>query len=176
MTANAMQSDGEQAFEAGMDDFVPKPVKPGELEAVLGRWIVEVEMAAATTPAAADGSGAPAEIKDPIDRATVESLRELGGQEMSSELTEIFFDDARSGIDAMRDAVERGDAQTVERAAHTLKGSSGNMGAQRMAALCGELQDAGVSGDLTHALELLEGLEVEFGRVRPALEAEVARG
>jgi HPt (histidine-containing phosphotransfer) domain-containing protein len=88
----------------------------------------------------------------------------------------MFFDDVRSGIDAMRDATERGDVQTVERAAHTLKGSSGNMGAKRMAALCGELQDASVSGDLTHAPELLEGLEVEFGRVHPALEAEVARG
>ncbi len=95
---------------------------------------------------------------------------------MLSELAEMFYDDARSGIDAMRGAVERGDARTVERAAHTLKGSSGNMGAQRMAALCGELQDVGVSGDLTHAPELLEGLEVEFGRVRPALEAAVGRG
>ena len=175
MTANAMESDREQAFEAGMDDFVPKPVKPGELEAVLGRWILEEETAAATAPAAADGSRAPEEIEDPIDRATLESLSELGGSEMLSELTEMFFEDARSGIDAIRDSVERGDAQSVERTAHTLKGSSGNMGAQRMAALCGKLRDAGVSGDLTHALELLEGLEVEFGRVRPALEAEVAR-
>jgi HPt (histidine-containing phosphotransfer) domain-containing protein len=111
-----------------------------------------------------------------LKRATIESLRDLGGPEMLSELAEMFFDDARSSIDAMTDAVERGDAQTLERVAHTLKGSSGNMGAQRMAELCGELQDAGVSGDLTHAPELLEGLEVEFGRVRPALEAEVARG
>jgi CheY-like chemotaxis protein len=176
MTANAMESDREQAFEAGMDDFVSKQVKPGELEAVLGRWIVEEETASTTAPAAADGSGAPKEFDDPIDRATIESLRELGGSEMLSELTEMFFEDARSGISAIRDAVERGDAQTVERAAHTLKGSSGNMGAQRMSALCGELQDAGVSGYLTHAPELLQGLEVEFGRVRPALEAEVARG
>jgi two-component system sensor histidine kinase/response regulator len=158
-----------------MDDYVPKPVKPGKLEAVLGRWIVEEEIAAATAPAAADGSGAPEEVKDPIDRATTESLRELGGSEMLSELTEMFFDDAWSVKDTIRDAVERGNAQTVERAAHTLKGSSGNMGAKRMAALCGELEDAGVSGDLAYAPELLEGLENEFGRVRPALEAEVAR-
>jgi two-component system, sensor histidine kinase and response regulator len=59
MTANAMESDREQVFEAGMDDFVSKPVKPGELEAVLGRWIVEEETASTTAPAAADGSGAP---------------------------------------------------------------------------------------------------------------------
>jgi len=143
-----MEGDREKALQAGMDDYVPKPVKPQELEAVLGRWTVEVETAAAAASAAADSSGAPEEIKDPIDRAIIESLRDLGGSEMILELAEMFFDYA----------------QTVERVAHTLKGSSGNLGAQRMAAQCGELQDAGVSGDLTHALELLEELEVEFAR------------
>jgi HPt (histidine-containing phosphotransfer) domain-containing protein len=62
----------------------------------------------------------------------------------------------------------------VERAAHTLKGSSGNMGAARMAAVCAELEEAGASGDLGRALGLLARLEEELGRVRPALEAEAA--
>ena len=52
------------------------------------------------------------------------------------------------------------------------KVSSGNMGAKRMAEICAELQDVGASGDLSGALELLEDLEAEFGRVRPALEVE----
>ena len=61
----------------------------------------------------------------------------------------------------------------MERVAHTIKGSSGNMGAARMAEICSELQEVGASGYLSRAPELLEGLEVEFGRVRLALGTEV---
>src|SRR3712207_7007544 len=55
MTANAMQGDREQALEAGMDDYVPKPVKPKELEAVLERWISRAEEDKATVLEAGDG-------------------------------------------------------------------------------------------------------------------------
>ncbi len=63
----------------------------------------------------------------------------------------------------------------MERIAHTLKGGSGSMGAERMSAICAELQDVGASGDLPSVPGLLNRLEEEFGRVRAALEAESAR-
>lgn len=44
-----------------------------------------------------------------------------------------------------------------------------------MATICAELEDAGHSGDLSRAVALVEPLEAEFGRVRPALEAETGR-
>jgi HPt (histidine-containing phosphotransfer) domain-containing protein len=88
----------------------------------------------------------------------------------------MFLDDSSSRLAALREAVEGGDAKSVERIAHTLKGSSGNMGAKRMAKICAELQNDGTSGDLRRAAELLGRLEEEFGRVRPALETEAARG
>ncbi len=94
---------------------------------------------------------------------------------MLSELAQMFFDDASSSLAVLRGAVEGSDARSVERVAHSLKGSSASMGARRMAEICSELQEAGVSGDLSHAPELLERLEEEFGSVRPALEAEVER-
>jgi two-component system sensor histidine kinase/response regulator len=172
MTANAMQGDRETALEAGMDDYVPKPVRREELEAVLKRWIPE-EGAGAAIPEGDDELTVATEgTEGPLDRNVIESLRELGGSEMLSELGQMFFDDARSSLATLRKALEEGDASTVERVAHTLKGSSGNMGAPRMASLCAKLQDAGASGDLSSSSELLERLEVEFERVRPALEAE----
>ncbi|PLS84889.1 MAG: hypothetical protein CYG60_15530 [Actinobacteria bacterium] len=89
-----------------------------------------------------------------------------------AELTELFVTDATSHLAALREGIEREDAGSVERSAHTLKGSSGNMGATVMSRISSELQDAGRSGDLTGARELLTRLQAEFGRVREALEAE----
>ncbi|MDP9440488.1 MAG: Hpt domain-containing protein, partial [Actinomycetota bacterium] len=60
--------------------------------------------------------------------------------------------------------------------AHSLKGSSGNMGATRVHEVCAELERAGESGDLAAAPRLLERLEGELALARPALEAEAAGG
>ena len=165
MTANALEGDREKALEAGMDDYVAKPVTPDELDAVIARWITRKETV-----------DVPTQTEDPLDRAVIAGLRELGGPGMLPELGEMFFDDANSGLQALREALQGNDTHSVELVAHTLKGSSGNMGARRMSAICAQLEDAGASGDLSHAPRLLGDLEVEFGRVRPALEAEMSRG
>jgi HPt (histidine-containing phosphotransfer) domain-containing protein len=156
-----------------LDDYVPKPVKPEELGEVLKRWVPQE---GAIDAAGCDDFANPTETHDIIDRAVIENLKELGGPEMFSELAEMFCDDATSSLRALREAAEGGNTHSVERIAHTLKGSSGNMGAKGMARICPELQDVGVSGDLSRALQLFDQLEEEFGRVSPALQAEVARG
>jgi HPt (histidine-containing phosphotransfer) domain-containing protein len=169
-----MQGDSEKALQSGMDDYVPKPVKPEEIEAALGRWVAPEEGASAT---AADGeeeiSTANSEEAEstPLDEGVIENLLDLGGSEMLAELSEMFLEDAGSGLVVLRKAAEEGDAPSVERAAHTLKGASGNMGALGMARTCAQLEEAGGSGDLSCALTLLARLDAEFGRVRQALPA-----
>lgn len=177
MTANAMPGDREAALEAGMDDYVSKPVKPENLGATIERWTSRRNNG--PTPASEPGEGAAAPgdgpEKAPLDPAMLESLRELqmpGEPDILAELTELFVTDATSHLAALREGIEREDAGSVERSAHTLKGSSGNMGATVMSRISSELQDAGRSGDLTGARELLTRLQAEFGRVREALEAE----
>jgi HPt (histidine-containing phosphotransfer) domain-containing protein len=100
-------------------------------------------------------------------------LQEEGEPDILSELAVLFLEDAPPRLEALRQAIEGGDASSLERVAHTLKGSCGNMGALRMSTICAELQDIGHSGELVSAPVLMERLEAEFGRVRPALEAEV---
>ena len=168
MTANALQGDREKALAAGMDDYIPKPVKPEELDAALKRWMQRDPAA----PPPAEENGA----EETLDPGVLERLRDLGDDDLLAELSAMFLDDASSRVAALRRALEAGDAESVEQTAHTLKGSSGNMGAARMAALCARLQEAGALGDLSGGAKLLDLLEEELGRVRPALEAETARG
>ncbi|MDQ4062339.1 MAG: response regulator, partial [Actinomycetota bacterium] len=174
MTANAMQGDREKTLDAGMDDYVSKPVKSEELDAVLERWIPK--SGAEEEPASeeqTDGDAAPVDINDSLDQSVLVGLRELGGTELLAELGELFLEDIPSQLEALREAIGGGDATSVARIAHTIKGSSGNMGAAKMANICAELQDIGHSGELERAPMLVERLEVEFGRVRLALETEV---
>jgi HPt (histidine-containing phosphotransfer) domain-containing protein len=123
---------------------------------------------------AAAGGGA----TDPLDQSVLMNLRELqeeGEPDILAELAELFLSDALPQLEALREATESGDASSIERVAHTLKGSCGNMGAIKMSTLCAELEDLGHSRDLSRAPVLIERLEAEYGRVRPALEVEMER-
>jgi HPt (histidine-containing phosphotransfer) domain-containing protein len=106
----------------------------------------------------------------------ISSLRGLQGKDETdivAELAGMFLEDARPRLSALEEAVQNDDAPAVEHLAHTLKGSSGNMGARGMSALCARLEDAGASGDLSQGFRLLERLKAEFGRVERAFEAEI---
>ncbi len=173
MTANAMEGEREKALAAGMDDYLSKPFKAEELDEVLDRWVSRPGQSA-SLPTEAEVPATPEEAP-PLDLSVLEGLRELQGQgepDIVTELAEMFLDDATARLPSLYVALEEGDSERVEEISHTLKGSSGNMGATQMAEICAQLQDAGTSHDLEHAPELLDRLEAEFERVRVALEAE----
>jgi two-component system, sensor histidine kinase and response regulator len=179
MTANAMQGDREKALEEGMDDYISKPVKTEELGAVLERWLSrdEEEEQSGTTPAP-ESSDTSADPNGSVDYSVLKGLRELqeeGEPDILEELVELFLEDAPSQLKTLREATEKDDAQSVERTAHTLKGSCGNMGAVRMEALCSELEGICHSGNLVAAPARISRLEEEFGRVRAAFEQELSR-
>ncbi|WP_273844167.1 PAS domain S-box protein [Rubrobacter calidifluminis] len=157
LTAGALATDREKALAAGMDDYIPKPVKPDELQEALERWL-------------------PDEGEPPLDPTILDNLRELAGEDdpdLVSELVEMYLEDAPRRIEEIRRALHAGDAHALAQAAHTLKGSSGNMGATRVQELAAGLQEAGDSGDLSGAEEKLASLERAFDRAKAALLALV---
>jgi HPt (histidine-containing phosphotransfer) domain-containing protein len=92
-----------------------------------------------------------------------------------AELIDLFLKEAAVLVSKLRDALGRKDAKQFEHAAHTLKGSCGNLGAQAMSRLAADLQAAGHAADWGRAAALLPGLEEEFRTVRIELESEKGR-
>jgi PAS domain S-box-containing protein len=165
MTASAMKGDRERCLEAGMDDYVSKPVTPEELERVLRRWVgapaAPAERAAAEPPSSGD-------LLDEVIVASLMSVDDDGT--LMDEVVATFLKIAPVRLAAIRKAAKGNPAQ-LERTAHSFLGSCGNLGCRRMADLCGRLEVLGRSGSTEGAPALVRTLEEEYAAVRPHLEA-----
>jgi CheY-like chemotaxis protein len=169
ITANALQGDREKCLAAGMDDYVQKPLELAELVAALGRAGVSLRPMSMPQPATvAPGS-------DLLDHSVLNRLRELrqpGEPDPVVELIDLFLQDMPKHTQKMAEAYSRQDALTLKVAAHSLKGSAKNMGAQRLAQLCADLEMLAKDGNLADAPPLLEAINKEYTIVQQALEAE----
>jgi len=100
------------------------------------------------------------------------ALSRVGGDvELLHEVIGLFLDDYPHSLQAIRDAVRRGDRTSLERHAHSLKGSVSTFGAQEVFEAAFALEKQGRTGDLSSAAEGLERLEQALGNLRPELEA-----
>lgn len=112
-------------------------------------------------------------VSGPIDRQVLSDLAEAAGDDRTflNDLIDAYLRDASAQLGAMRDAVHAGDAASFNRAAHSLKSTSGSVGAVGLAALCAELEAFGAAGSLDVAAAQMQVVADEFARVREALLA-----
>jgi two-component system sensor histidine kinase/response regulator len=169
MTAAAMDGDREVCLAAGMDDYLTKPVRPDAVATVLARWV------AAPVPVAGDEdeAGAPPDVgaANPLDQTQIELLRSLddGDGAVLGEIVDQYLTQTAEGRGELHRVVGEGDSHALERAAHTLRGASANIGASGLAAICAEMEMEGRSERLDGAVGLMEQFDAEFSRVRDAL-------
>jgi two-component system sensor histidine kinase/response regulator len=146
MTAHAMAGDREKSLAAGMNDHVTKPIDPDELFSALVRWIKPGER------------GVPEEEgRRTISEEKKEDLLlpELPGIALSSGISRVggnkqlyakllckFRESQQKAVAEIRAALHSGDRETAGRLAHTVKGVSGNLGAESLYSAAAELEKA----------------------------------
>lgn len=114
-----------------------------------------------------------------LDRAVLANLLAVAaGEDVSllEELVGIFLADSTTYIAALREAADAGDRDRLKKAAHTLGGSSGTIGARGMADVCRQLEVLAGPTAPGGVAALIDRLEQEFGRVRGELETLLSRG
>ncbi|MCB1734832.1 MAG: response regulator [Gammaproteobacteria bacterium] len=142
MTANAFESDREQALAAGMNDHVAKPIDVKNLFAVLAKWIVVPEERRGHAEPMAESTVAALAIPDMEGVVDTQSgLSRVGGNTgLFLKILRKFHDSQRDVSSRIRDAVAVGDAELAQREAHTLKGLAGNIGADALQAAAADVE------------------------------------
>ncbi|WP_417389774.1 response regulator [Gimesia sp.] len=195
MTAHAMKGDRERCLEAGMDGYVSKPVRVRELYSTIEDCL-HLNPAAALTDEIpvyemheeGEGEAMSESSNDSADRepekdhdADTESIidwqqamekSEIPAEALN-ELGQIFLTEAPRLLSEIREALKDNDAQSLRRAAHTLKSSAALFEAHPAAAAALKLELLGKEKKLSEAREALENLDREFDRLLPAVAAHI---
>ncbi len=157
MTAYAMKGDREQFLEAGMDDYLSKPVQPEAVAAVMEKWLGPRSFGR-ETPQPEKKTESRTSVFDP--KALQENLD--GDESLFRQIIEMFLQDTPEHIRSIREAIRQDNAPLVNRWAHQLKGVSGSIGANALQEKAFEMELASKEGKLSRAAELMPELTESF--------------
>ncbi len=157
MTANTQEDDRAACLEAGMDDFISKPVQLNELERALNKSLgldpgMELDIPGAAL----------------LDQTQLDQFRVNDNNDMLRELVTMYLSETDGQIESL---TAQQDADTMARIAHQLKGSSANLGARQLADAFSRLEETAKAGDLAPANDLLAEIRGTFDRTRVKFNA-----
>ncbi|MBN5020767.1 response regulator [Stenotrophomonas maltophilia] len=197
MTANAMAGDRERCLQAGMDDYLSKPIARTTLHALLKRW-GDGKAASPARPSAepgharltANSSRAPSAehgsaLQDDdsrvgskpqpvLDRDVLDELHAVIG-DTAFQIITVFLDDAPALVQQLQQAAQGSDEPRLQAIAHSLKSSSANVGALSLSAVAQRIEHEARSGSVQRPAVAVALLVAEFARARVALTGYLAQ-
>ena len=179
MTANVMKGDRKKCLDAGMDDYISKPINPKSLSKILERWLVK--MAEATTETQPDfpdkKNSSPAETdldKDlGIFNYPVLLARVMDDKKLANSIMSTFLEDLPIQMDLLKTHLIRKNAHAAGAQAHKIKGSAGNIGAESLSKTAAEVEKAGKSGDLAELNRLMIKLNDQYELTKRVIEEKL---
>jgi PAS domain S-box-containing protein len=183
VTAHAMAGAAEECYAAGMDAYQSKPLDRGLLIQCLNKYLGE-DAPGVTQEKKAEPTSAPPtkttdksppssnETASPVEWGMIEQVSG-GDNEFAKELVGTFAESSKESIDEIRGALAATDLIATQRAAHSLKGSAGSVGAMTARTLAANLEDAARNQNASEAALLFEALRDEISRATEYMQGRL---
>ena len=164
MTAHATKGDKDKCLQAGMDDYIAKPLRRNKLLKIVNKWIksaVKFNPRGPSLQTIDDSVGEEAPMN--FDQATNEFE---GDKDFLMEVMTGFFDNVETQIETIHQAISDGDTEKVWQEAHSIKGGAANLAAEKLSQTAFELETMGKSEKLKGSREALGRLKIEYDRLK----------
>jgi PAS domain S-box-containing protein len=165
LTADAMSGDRDKCLQAGMSDYLTKPVEPRQLADVLEKWLLPPTAPGEVRPPADPSSAKTKAVFDPAGLLA----RLMGDQGLANRVMAGFLNDVPRQLRTLKNRLDAGDAQGARLQAHALKGAAATVSAEALLGLCCEVE-AAAAEELSRALPLLPRLEEQFELLKATLK------